>query len=582
MLPHQRNILHEPGVPGFLESLYLGNYRWDLIEDFPEQDPLDEQKGTIALGRLRELLQRVVDPERVDAERRIPDGLLDELRKNGFLRMQTSRETGGLTLSAYNAFRVIQTAASWSVAVSLILAIENAVGLGGFLSVLPDGGLRDRVLELLAAGVVSGAADTEPSGASNSRRSTVAEMTPDGTAFLLSGEKIYIGNGPIADFIFVTAMVTDGGKDQARLFLVDTRAAGFTVESWHEYMGVKGFPNAALTLDRVRVPREMMFIEHQSEHEVRITGELSKRVIFGRLCLISAPALAIARLCLHWSRNFVNRRFVDGRNLGDYDEIQRIVATSLAEVFAIEAITDWSLLHEDNPRVNVKFEHNAAKNISSVTSWRIVDRTMSLLAGEGYETAASKAQRGAVPFPLERFYRDARNLRISGAVDFQIDNWTARMLIFSYYYPTPAVDLEERPPPECCDLCPENQAHLRFAATETRRFGITCRKLANRYSQSALAEREHLNISLSRIVNEILTMSLVLARAAKRSQGSNPHDQALAHVFCVDARRRIAELWAHVNADVEPDYAAISSAWHGFQGFDHLLTNVITEPPRTS
>src|SRR5690606_16706160 len=155
--------------------------------------------------------------------------------------------------------------------------------------------------------------------------------------------------------------------------------------------------------------------------------------ILGRMYLIAAPSLAIGRLCLHWSRDFVNRRYVDGRNLGGYDEIQRMVAASLAEVFAMEAVTAWSLLGEGAPRLNVKFEQNAAKNIASVTCWRVAERTMSLLAGEGFETAASKARRGAAPLPLERFYRDARNLRISGAVDFQMDNWTARLFIFSYY-----------------------------------------------------------------------------------------------------------------------------------------------------
>lgn len=553
-----------------------------MIADFPEQDPVDRRAGDMALDRLRELLERVVDPERVDAERRIPSGLIDALREGGFLHLQAPSELGGLSLSAYNTFRMVQTASSWSVAVGLILAIQGSVGVGAFLPALPDGPIRERVLEHVAGGVVSGAADTEPSGAANARRTTVAEPTADGTAFLLSGEKIHIGNGPIAELIWVSAMVTEGGREEARLFLVDTCAPGFAVKSQHEFMGVKGFPNGALTLDRVRVPREMMFVEPRRESEVRITGELMKQVILGRMYLIAAPSLAIGRLCLHWSRDFVNRRYIDGRNLGSYDEIQRMVASSLAEVFAMEAVTEWSLLREGAPRSNVKFEQNAAKNITSVTCWRIAERTMSLLAGEGFETAASKARRGAVPLPLERFYRDARNLRISGAVDFQMDNWTARLFIFSYYYPSPALDPEERPPPECRELSPENQEHLRFAAAETRRFGLVCRELAARHAPSALFEREHLLITLCRIVDELSTMSLVLARAAQRSRRGQSDALSLAHVFCVDARRRIADLWTHVDTEVEPDYAVVARAWLEGQRFDDLLSDAIIESPRSS
>ena len=43
------------------------------------------------------------------------------------------------------------------------------------------------------------------------------------------------------------------------------------------------------------------------------------------------------------------------------------------------------------PGDDFRLEQSAAKNITSVACWRVVDRTMSLLAAEGLETARSKA-----------------------------------------------------------------------------------------------------------------------------------------------------------------------------------------------
>jgi alkylation response protein AidB-like acyl-CoA dehydrogenase len=578
-----RNLFHDPNCPGFLENLYLGNFRWDKIYPFPQQDPADEKVGDEALERLLRLLTERVDPTEVDVTRRLPDGLVEELGSGGFLRLQAPRELGGLELSCYNVFRIVQLAASRSMPVGLVIAIQNAIGVGALLPALPPGPLRDMVRDRVANGVISGSADTEPSGSANARRDTIAEEVEDGRAFLLTGKKIYIGNGSIAELITVSATVREGDRERARLFFVDTAAPGFRVESRHEFMGLKGFPNASLILDRVRVPREHMFVEADQGVEVRITAELTNLIARGRLYLIVAPALAIAKQCLEWSRQFVNRRAIDGRPLGGYDEIQRIVAASMADVFAIEAIAEWSLLCEDRDvrGVNVRFEQTVAKNIGSDACWRVVDRAMSVLAGEGFETASSKARRGVQPLPLERCFRDARNFRISGAVDFQIDFWCAQLLIFSYYYPERYDEYESGGAEVSCpELSPENQGHLRFSVAETRRFGAACRRLAADQPAKELFEREHLLISLNRIVDEILTMSLVLARAARMAGDGNDEGQKLANIYCVEARDRIAALWLEVERRAEPEYAEVSDGWLAGDGFADLTRGVITDVPQ--
>ncbi|MFJ2214222.1 acyl-CoA dehydrogenase family protein [Streptomyces sp. NPDC101062] len=591
------NLFHRPGFPSFLEGIYQGRFEWDVISDFVAQDSADEKAGDAVVERLADILRDRVNPTAVDATRELPEGLLEELRRDGFLNLQDSPDVGGLGLSAYNTFRVVQAAASWSVPVALVLGIQTAVGSGTYLRALPPGDLYSYVEQRLLDGIISGSADTEPAGASNSARQTRAVPTDDGETFLLTGEKIHIGNGPIADVVTVSAMLDEDGQDRPRLFFVETSDPGFRIRSRHEFMGVKGFPNAALVLDGVRVPRARMIVEVDPETEVRITPELTMAVVRGRLHLITAPGLAISKLCLEWSRNFLNRRTVDGRPLGDREEIQHMVSSTMADVFAIQALAEWSLLPADQPGlgINVAFEQNVTKAISAEICWRVADRTMDLLAGEGFETAPSKARRGVPALPLERFYRDARNLRISGGVSFLLQFWAARMSQFTYYGPDRARPTDAPPPdpgrpaapvqePRADGLDPVNAGHLRFAAAETRRLGASCEEFAADHPAPGLFDHQHRLIAYSRIADEILTMSVVLARAARLHREGGTGAQDLAHIYCARARDRLAGLWRQAEPETAgPGHAAVSDAWLGGDDrYASLTDGVITDIPPTA
>nr|AKA59493.1 acyl-CoA dehydrogenase [uncultured bacterium AZ_379] len=552
------------------------------MHPFPEQPYADRIAGDEAVAELRRFLMPRIDPALVDASRRLPDGFIDVLREAGYLNLLTPRDLGGRGLSPYNTFRVIEAAATWSVPVGSTMAVQAAIGAEAYLQAVPPGPLLDLLRRSVASRRVSGTADTEPMGAANQRRWTTATPIEDGAAYRLTGEKIHIGNGPIAELLAVTATVVEQDREVTRLFFVDTSTPGFRVKSRHEFMGLKGFPNAALTFDDVRVPRERVLIEPTQD---RLTPSLGTALLRGRLYLIAAPSLAIARSCLAYSRDFVRRRSIDGRSLGGYEAIQRIVACSLADTFAIEAVADWNLLADQDRTVSVRIDQVAAKNMTSVTCWRVVERTMSLLAAEGFETAESKLRRGAPPLGLERLFRDARGLRISGGVDFQIDNWTAQFSVLGCHYQAPEVSGPDDVDPDalasiCARLSGENRAHASFATDQAAALGRTCRELARRHARAALFEREWLLISLARLANEILTMCLVLARAARFDGDSAADAQALAHIYCRAARRRVATLWAYVTDSQEPEHARVSDRWlHDSPTFDFLLRDVLTPEP---
>jgi hypothetical protein len=269
-----------------------------------------------------------------------------------------------------------------------------------------------------------------------------------------------------------------------------------------------------------------------------------------RMYIVSAPALAIAKLCAHWSREFVNRRAIDGLPLGSYDAIQRIVAATLADVFAIESIVEWCLLGESRePPDDFRLEQSAAKNITSVTCWRVVDRTVSLLAAEGLETARSKAARGAQPLPVERALRDARALRIAGGVDFLLDKFFGETVVLSRVREATGLGATDRVASAPAALSPRNREHLRFVEAEIAAFPAACRRLVDRGDRTPML--------VNRVANELLTMSVTLARAAE----GRPEVQGLADVYCAAARHRLADWWRQASDHDEPDYGTLAADW---------------------
>ncbi|WP_437314682.1 acyl-CoA dehydrogenase family protein [Sorangium sp. So ce385] len=587
MTKRSRNFSSDPDRPSFLEELYQGRFRWDLLRDFPVQGAQDRADGDGLVEQLSALLRERIDPTAVDRDRELPDGLLAELATRGYFRLQASRGVGGRELSHYNTFRVVEAAASWCTPVALSIAVENALGASAFLSVLPEGPLRELLRAHVARGGLSASADSEPTGAANQSRATTATRVETGDAYLLSGRKVFVGHAPVAELVSVSATVREDGRERIRMFFVRTDNPGVTAGQWHEYMGLKGFPNGWLNFDDVLVPADQMLVERAVDHEVRVTPETAKLVARGRLHLIAAPSLAIAKLCVQWARDFVLRREIDGRKLAEYQEIQQQLAESLAQTFAIETMSQWSLLPDDQDRrTNQRFEQNAAKNVSSLLCWDIVDRTMSLLAAEGYETAHSKQQRGVPPVPVERFMRDARNLRISGGVDFQLDNWIARMSILSYYYPEPdnAAELATEPARwnfDGANLTDRNLRHLRWVADEVHRFGSTCLELARRYpDRTALLEQERTLVLLTSVARELLVMSLTLARASTMAATGDASGQDLTDVYCVSARHRVADLRRRLSADAPANFAAVTAAWLGGTTLDYLAADVPSGFPR--
>ena len=387
---------------------------------------------------------------------------------------------------------------------------------------------------------MSGWADTEPGGAANTQPATVALPGPDGS-YRLTGEKVFIGNGTVADELIVSAVVPSpaGGARTADacLFLVDTRSPGFRVRAAQEVIGLRGLPLGALDLDGVSVPAGRV-LDGPGVHW-RADALLDAVSSRGRAYLLSSAALAIGRRCVAAQREFACRRTVDGRQLSSYPAVRRLLADSLADLYALDTVIRWCLIGEDALAGRHR-DRVAAKNLTTRACWRIVDATVSLLAAEGVETAASKQSRGVAPVPVEQLFRDARVLRVAGGVDFAVDLWAGEALVAGSAPGTPA------PAQQAVDdrLTGTAAGQLADLGGRAHRLAAGLRGLARRYPDAAeLGTRQAALIAAGAIAGELLAVTLTLARAAAAPADAADRHQRLAAAYGTQAVRRLAAYW---------------------------------------
>jgi len=170
---------------------------------------------------------------------------------------------------------------------------------------------KDRWLPALAKAEAIGCFGlTEPHGGSDpANMKTHAKK--DGDDWLLSGSKMWITNGPIADVAVVWAMTDDG----IRGFLVEKDMPGYTAQEIENKFSLRASLTGALFFDNVRVPAENVLPGVKG-----LKGPLS--------CLTQARygitwgVIGAAQACLTEALDFCNDRVLFDRPLSHTQTVQ--------------------------------------------------------------------------------------------------------------------------------------------------------------------------------------------------------------------------------------------------------------------
>jgi alkylation response protein AidB-like acyl-CoA dehydrogenase len=268
---------------------------------------------------------------------------------------------------------------------------------------------KARYLPRLASGEwVAAYALTEPGSGSDALAArTKANLSADGTHYVLNGQKMWITNGGFADVFTIFAKV-DGEKFTA--FIVE-REMGVVSGREEPKLGLDGSSTTALFLDHVRVPVENVLGTVGAGHKVAFNV-----LNLGRLKL-GTRNIGSARQALTRAARYAVERRQFGRAIAEFGMIKQKLGEMAVRCYVGDAIVYRTLGDVDGAleAVNEKDSEQVLKTIEGFAVecsinkvWTsealafVVDEALQVYGGYGYSKE----------FPAERAYRDARITRI--------------------------------------------------------------------------------------------------------------------------------------------------------------------------
>ena len=394
-------------LPSFGKELFLGNFRLDLIHPQPQLDPAAVEKGERFLAQLREFLEAEVDPLEIEREAKIPEPVIDGLKRMGALGMKVSEEYGGLGLSQVYYNRALQIVGVWHASLSALLSAHQSIGVAEPLRLFGTEEQKRKWLPLVAKDHISAFLLTEADvGSDPARLATTATPVDDG--YELTGQKLWATNGAIADIVVVMAKVpkSDDHRGGISAFVLPYDLPGVTVEHRNAFMGLRGIENSVTRLDHVLVPEENRIGREGEGLKIALTTLNTGRLALPAICVGQAKwATKVAR---EWS----NERVQWGRPVGKHDAVAQKIAFIAGSAFGLEAMLDVASRLADNKSADIRIEAALAKLYGSEMGWKVLDELIQVRGGRGYETAASLKARGEKPVPAEQALRDMRINRI--------------------------------------------------------------------------------------------------------------------------------------------------------------------------
>src|SRR5947199_473994 len=192
--------------PSFVGDLFLGKLNLDLIHPFPEQPESDKKEADEFLDKLERFVAENVDADKIDAQGEYDYDLFKGFADLGAWGMKIPKEYGGLGFSATNYNRAIGLVATWCGSTVAWLSAHQSIGVPQPLKLFGTEEQKRKYLPRLAHGAISAFALTEPGvGSDPAKMQTTAVKSPDGTGWIINGEKLWCTNGTKAELRVVMA-----------------------------------------------------------------------------------------------------------------------------------------------------------------------------------------------------------------------------------------------------------------------------------------------------------------------------------------------------------------------------------------
>jgi alkylation response protein AidB-like acyl-CoA dehydrogenase len=337
------------------------------------------------------------DAEQIDRNRDI-NLAVKILKTMPYLDMTIPKEAGGQGKEILYRTILGEELTAFSYALAGIFGASSCLFAGPVI----EFGTQDqkrKYLSGIADGSKLGAIGiTEPTGGSDAIGGMRLKAVREGDHYVLNGEKCFITNGSVADYICLYAKTNDQVKAHQGIsaFIFETDTPGFEVIKEYKHMGRRGMPNSHLRFKDCKVPVANMLHRENEGLDVLLFG------LDGERTFTASQYLGLARSAFEVAYKYAHKRVQFKKTLYSFEGI----SFKLAEMFMdIElnrmAIAQIARMLDDG--------HNCRASVAAVkariadATVRITQEAIQVVGGLGYSEE----------YPLERYYRDAKIGQIS-------------------------------------------------------------------------------------------------------------------------------------------------------------------------
>jgi butyryl-CoA dehydrogenase len=342
---------------------------------------------------VREFAEREIAPraEEIDETDQFPGDLLRRMGELGIIGLPFPEKYGG----------------SGGNYASLVIALEEIARVSGAMAITLDAQTslycepvylfgseeqRQKYLVPAARGEKIGAFGlTEPQAGSDAG-ATRTRAVRDGDEWVINGQKIFITNGSVADFLVITAK-TDPAKGTRGIssFIVERGTPGFEPGRDENKMGLRGSVTSELFFEDCRVPAENMLGKENEGFKQALTTLDAGRVA------IAAMAVGLAQGAFDKAVAYAQERKQFDQPIAKFQAIRWMIAEMATEIEAARLLVNRAAwLREKGDRFTR--EAAMAKLFATDMSERVCYQAIQIHGGYGYTRE----------YEVERMYRDQR------------------------------------------------------------------------------------------------------------------------------------------------------------------------------
>ncbi len=331
--------------------------------------------------------------EEMDENEKLDEGLLDDLKKEGFLGIPFSKEYGGVGGTYLDYCLAVEELSKCDGSTGVTISVHTSL----CCSCIDSFGTEEqkqKFLRPLVDGTSYGCFGlTEPNAGSDAAgQQTEAVYDEAADEYVINGSKIFTTNAEFADYCIVFAMTDKSlGTKGITAFVVDLRSPGVKVNPSIKRMGIRAASNCEVFYEDVRVPAANRLSEEGKGFKIAM-----KALDGGRIG-IAAQAVGIAQGALDIALAYVKERHQFGRPIAAFQTTQFKLAQMQTEIDAARLLVYRAATTKDDGEVYGPQAAMAKLKASAVAN-DVCREAVQLMGGYGY----------CREYQAERYLRDAK------------------------------------------------------------------------------------------------------------------------------------------------------------------------------